>query len=211
MSLLDTLQKSLTPEMLSAVQDALGDDFDYDVVPRSRLNKVIKQRNEARKLLGQTVRDSEDPEGAGSEGGSGTGGFTQQDIDNAVQAERQKHLDEVAAMQKRYAVAEKLRESRFVDPGLVLSAGLIDLAKVVVDASGTITGGLEDQLKAVIESRPYLIESTGAPRGTGKDGGTGNFGSVTSREEFLKLSYEKQLEFKKANPEVFRGFMENTF
>ena len=211
MSLLDTLQKNLTPEMLSAVQDALGDDFDYDVVPRSRLNKVIKQRNEARKLLGQSVRDPEDPEGAGSEGGNGTGGFTQQDIDNAVQAERQKHLDEVAAMQKRYAVTEKLRESKFVDPNLVLTAGLIDMTKVTMDATGSITGGLEEQLKAVIESRPYLIKVDEAGRGTGKSGGAEGFGSVTSREEFLKLPYEKQLEFKKSNPEIFKGFTQNTF
>ena len=48
MSLYDTLRKSLTPELFTQVTDALGDDFDYDVVPRSRLNKVIKQRNDLR-------------------------------------------------------------------------------------------------------------------------------------------------------------------
>ena len=51
MSLLDTLKKNLTPEQFSAVQDALGDDFNWDVVPRSRLNKVIKQRDDARQQL----------------------------------------------------------------------------------------------------------------------------------------------------------------
>ena len=51
MSLYDSLRKALTPELFTQVTDALGDDFDYDVVPRARLNKVIKQRNELREEL----------------------------------------------------------------------------------------------------------------------------------------------------------------
>ena len=39
MSLYDSLRKALTPELFTQVTDALGDDFDYDVVPRARLNK----------------------------------------------------------------------------------------------------------------------------------------------------------------------------
>ena len=50
MTFLETLRKNLTPEQLTAVQDAVGDDFDWDLVPRSRLNKVIKQRNELLRL-----------------------------------------------------------------------------------------------------------------------------------------------------------------
>ena len=48
MSFLDTLRKNLTPELFTQVTDQLGDDFDFDLVPRSRLNKVIKQRNALR-------------------------------------------------------------------------------------------------------------------------------------------------------------------
>ena len=55
MSLYDSLRKALTPELFTQVTDALGDDFDYDVVPRARLNKVIKQRNDLRdQLAGNT-------------------------------------------------------------------------------------------------------------------------------------------------------------
>ena len=215
MSLLDTLRKNLSPEVLSAVQDALGDDFNYDVVPRSRLNKVIQQRDEARRQLNGTggQDDGEGGDGSGGSGvGAGTGGagkgFTQADIDAAVEAEKNKHTTAITNMQKRFAATAKLREANFVDPDLVLNAGLIDFEKITLDAAGTVTGGLDDQISSLAQNKPYMVGSNGSdPRGTGKDGGGTEFGSVTSKDEFLKLSYEKQLEFKKANPEVFKSFL----
>ena len=216
MSLLDTLRKNLTPEQLSAVQDALGDDFNYDVVPRSRLNKVIQQRDEARRQLSGSSNqndDSDNGEGrVGSDGsGAGTGavkGFTQADIDAAVQAEKDRSSTAITNMQKRYAASVKLRESNFVDPDLVLSAGLIDLDKITLDAVGTVTGGLDDQISSLAQSKPYMVGSNGGgQRGTGRNGAGEDFGSITSKEDFLKLPSDKQIEFKKANPEVFKGFM----
>lgn len=217
MSLLDTLKKNLTPEQLSAVQDALGDDFNYDVVPRSRLNKVIQQRDEARRQLGQGGNaggegdggDGGDGSGNGAGSGAGAGkGFTQADIDAAVQAEKDRAAEAMKTLRMNHAVLAKLQEQNFVDPNLILSAGLIDTTKVTLDDNGVITGGLDDQLSSLAEARPYLKNaSNGGQRGTGKQGGSDEFGSVTSKEEFLKLSYEKQLEFKRANPEVFKGFL----
>lgn len=215
MSLLDTLKKNLSPEVFSAVQDALGDDFNYDVVPRSRLNKVIQQRDEARRQLAGTGTngqgdDGDNGDGSGNGVGSGAAGksFTQADIDAAVQAAKDVHAQELKQLRMNYAVLAKLQEQNFVDPNLILSAGLIDTAKVTLDDNGVITGGLDDQLSSLAEARPYLKNaSNGGQRGTGKQGGSDEFGSVTSKEEFLKLSYEKQLEFKKANPEVFKGFL----
>ena len=216
MSLLDTLKKNLTPEQLSAVQDALGDDFNYDVVPRSRLNKVIQQRDEARRQLDQGGNAG--GEGDGGDGGDGSGngagsgaagkGFTQADIDAAVNAAKADHEKQLKQLRMNHAVLAKLQEQNFVDPNLILSAGLIDTTKVTLDDNGVITGGLDDQLSSLAEARPYLKNaSNGGQRGTGKQGGSDEFGSITSKEEFLKLSYEKQLEFKKANPEVFKGFL----
>lgn len=215
MSLLDTLKKNLTPEQFSAVQDALGDDFNYDVVPRSRLNKVIQQRDEARRQIGQGTGNAgagtgdDDGDGSGNgAGASGTKGFTQADIDAAVNAAKATHEAELNKLKMNHAVIAELQKRNFVDPNLILSAGLIDTTKVTLDNNGAITGGLDDQLSSLAEARPYLVSgSNGGQRGTGKQGGTDEFGSVTSKEEFLKLSYEKQLEFKKANPEVFKGFL----
>ena len=215
MSLLDTLKKNLSPEVFSAVQDALGDDFNYDVVPRSRLNKVIQQRDEARRQLGQGSNagdDDGDNGGAGSGNGAGSGAvgksFTQADIDAAVNAAKSDHEKQLKQLRMNHAVLAKLQEQNFVDPNLILSAGLIDTTKVTLDDNGVITGGLDDQLSSLAEARPYLKNaSNGGQRGTGKQGGSDEFGSVTSKEEFLKLTYEKQLEFKKAYPEVFKGFL----
>ena len=212
MSLLDTLKKNLSPEVFSQVQDALGDDFNYDVVPRSRLNKVIQQRDEARRQLGQGGNAStgdDGGEGSGDgDGAPGAKGFTQADIDAAVAAANAAHAAELNKLKMNHAVLAKLQEQNFVDPNLILSAGLIDTTKVTLDDNGVITGGLDDQLSSLAEARPYLKNvSNGGQRGTGKQGGSDEFGSVTSKEEFLKLSYEKQLEFKKANPEVFKGFL----
>ena len=218
MSLLDTLKKNLSPEVFSAVQDALGDDFNYDVVPRSRLNKVIQQRDEARRQLngagtgGQGDDGDDGNGGAGSGNGAGSGaagkGFTQADIDAAVNAAKIEHEKQLKQLRMNHAVLAKLQEQNFVDPNLILSAGLIDTTKVTLDDNGVITGGLDDQLSSLAEARPYLKNaSNGGQRGTGKQGGSDEFGSVTSKEEFLKLSYEKQLEFKQANPEVFKGFL----
>lgn len=213
MSLLDTLKKNLTPEQLSAVQDALGDDFNWDMVPRSRLNKVIQQRDEARRQLNQggNAGDEGDEGGEGSGNGAGSGsgkGFSQADIDAAVNAAKADHEKELKQLRMNHAVLAKLQEQNFVDPNLILSAGLIDTTKVTLDDNGVITGGLDDQLSSLAEARPYLKNaSNGGQRGTGKQGGSDEFGSITTKEEFLKLSYEKQLEFKKANPEVFKGFI----
>lgn len=218
MSLLDTLKKNLTPEQLSAVQDALGDDFNYDVVPRSRLNKVIQQRDEARRQLSGAGTGGQGDDGDDGNGGDGSGngagsgaagkGFTQADIDAAVNAAKADHEKQLKQLRMNHAVLAKLQEQNFVDPDLILSAGLIDTTKVTLDDNGVITGGLDDQLSSLAEARPYLKNaSNGGQRGTGKQGGSDEFGSVTSKEEFLKLSYEKQLEFKKANPEVFKGFL----
>ena len=217
MSLLDTLKKNLTPEQFTAVQDALGDDFNWDVVPRSRLNKVIRQRDEARQQLaqasgtGSSDDDDDGDDGSNNGGGKSAGaskGFTQADIDAAVQAEKDRAAEAMKTLHLNHAVLAKLQESNFVDPNLVLSAGLIDTTKVTLDDNGVVTGGLDDQISSLAESRPYLINaSNGGQRGTGKAGGTDEFGSVTNKEEFLKLPYDKQLEFKKANPEVFKGFI----
>ena len=125
-----------------------------------------------------------------------------------VRAEKDRAAEAMKTLRMNHAVLAKLQEQNFVDPNLILSAGLIDTTKVTLDDNGVITGGLDDQLSSLAEARPYLKNASGGgQRGTGKQGGSDEFGSVTSKEEFLKLSYEKQLEFKRANPEVFKGFL----
>lgn len=220
MSLYDTLRKSLTPELFTSVTDALGDDFDYDVVPRSRLNKVIKQRNELR----DQIAAGSQPAGGKGKGSSGDDdddddfqmptGKKKEGVD--VEALKQQWLkeqgDAVSAVKMQYAALEKLRAAGAIDADLIWQAGLIDKSKLTVEADGSIKG-LDEAITDLTKNRAQLFSKDsgkggkGVPGGTGKDGGDEGFENVTTKEEFLKLPTEKQLAFKKANPDVFKSFL----
>lgn len=215
MSLYDTLRKSLTPELFTQVTDALGDDFDYDVVPRSRLNKVIKQRNELRDQLAG---------GTQPKGGSGKRGAGEDDDDDYEGAPAPKGVDEealrkqyqkaqddaVKAVKIQYAALDKLRAANAIDPELIWSSNALDKTKIDLDDNGNLTG-LDDMLTELQKNKAHLFKVEGGKpdKGTGKnEGGEGGQGdTVVTLEDFMKLPYEKQMEFKKANPEVFKSFM----
>lgn len=215
MSLYDTLRKSLTPELFTQVTDALGDDFDYDVVPRSRLNKVIKQRNELRDQLAG---------GTQPKGGSGKRGAGEDDDDDYEGAPAPKGVDEealrkqyqkaqddaVKAVKIQYAALDKLRAANAIDPELIWSSNALDKTKIDLDDNGNLTG-LDDMLTELQKNKAHLFKVEGGKpdKGTGKNEGGegGQGGTVVTLEDFMKLPYEKQMEFKKANPEVFKSFM----
>lgn len=213
MSLYDSLRKALTPELFTQVTDALGDDFDYDVVPRARLNKVIKQRNELRDQLagntqaqrGTSKTDEDDDE-------LNTGKSAESKPVNVAElkAQWQKEQDAaVKAVRIQYAALEKLRAANVIDPELIWSSNVLDKSKIDLDDKGQITG-MDDMLTQLQKDKAHLFKkaSDGVPGGTGKESGDEDKGgSVTTREEFLKLPIDKQIAFKQANPEVFKTFM----
>lgn len=213
MSLYDSLRKALTPELFTQVTDALGDDFDYDVVPRTRLNKVIKQRNDLRDQLAGNAQnqrgtsnsdEDDDLEGIQPES-------KKVDID-ALKAQWQKEQDAaVKAVKLQYAALEKLRAANVIDPELIWSSNVLDKSKLDLDASDHITG-LDDMLTQLQKDKAHLFKkaSDDVDKGTGKHegGDDGKGGDVTTREEFLKLPIDKQIAFKQRNPEVFKTFMD---
>lgn len=213
MSLYDSLRKALTPELFTQVTDALGDDFDYDVVPRARLNKVIKQRNELRDQIAgntQTQRGTSKPDEDDDD--LNTGKSTDNKPVNVAElkAQWQKEQDAaVKAVRLQYAALEKLRAANVIDPELIWSSSVLDKSKIDLDDKGQVTG-LDDMLTQLQKDKAHLFKKAtdGVPEGTGKEGGDeGKGGSVTTREEFLKLPIDKQIAFKQANPEVFKTFM----
>ena len=210
MSLYDSLRKALTPELFTQVTDALGDDFDYDQVPRSRLNKVINQRNELRDQLSGASQphssSSSDPE---SDGGEKQKATEQLDVE-ALKAQWLKEQgDAVRDVKIQYAALDKLRAAGAIDADLIWAAGLIDKSKIQQDAAGNFTG-LDEIIADLTTNRKnlFVTQQQAAPSGTGKQSGEDSgFATVASREDFLKLSYEDQMKFKAANPEVFRGWL----
>ena len=228
MSLKDTLRQKLTPELFTQVTDALGDDFNFDVVPRSRLNKVIGQRDTLKEQLEtalkgtQTKGGSEDDDdddddfqmpdttkgkGKGKKQSSGST-LTEEEIQQRINNATQKAQNEVRI---QYAGLDALRNANAVDPDLVFT--LIDKSKLKFDDSGKLTG-IDEQITALKTSKPNLFPDGGnkggrkdTPCGTGKDGGSEKFETVKSKEDFLKLSTADQLKFKEAHPDVFKSYL----
>ena len=210
MSLYDSLRKALTPELFTQVTDALGDDFDYDQVPRSRLNKVINQRNELRdQLSGISQSQSSNSSNHESDEAEKQKATEQLDVE-ALKAQWLKEQgDAVKDVKLQYAALDKLRAAGAIDADLIWAAGLIDRSKIQQDDAGNITG-LDEVIDDLVTNRKnlFVTQAQSAPSGTGKQGGEDpGFSTVSSRDEFLKLSYEDQIKFKAANPEVFKGWL----
>ena len=213
MSLYDSLRKALAPELFTQVTDALGDDFDYDVVPRARLNKVIKQRNDLRDQLAgntQAQRGTSRTDEDDDELNAGKPADNKPINVAELKAQWQKEQDAaVKAVRLQYAALEKLRAANVIDPELIWSSNVLDKSKIDLDDKGQVTG-MDDMLTQLQKDKAHLFKKAtdGVPGGTGKEGGDdGKGGSVTTREEFLKLPIDKQIAFKQANPEVFKTFM----
>lgn len=198
----ELLRKNLTPEQFGQVMDALGDDFDFDLVPRSRLNKVIKQRNDLREQLAGNQQDpdiDDDDEGAGAPDTKKGKGTTSDDI----KALQKRHKTEMANLAIRYSALDKLRAAKAKDPELILKAGLLDIKGAKVSDDGTVTWpeGENDPFIALTknESYKYLFEGAtdpdnkddgkgkddGVPPGTGKDSGKDDDSGKTQLDDML--------------------------
>lgn len=179
MSILERLKKNLSSEQYAAIVDALGDDFDFDLVPRTRLNKVIGQRNALREQLASGLQtenpddesDDESPKAkkSSSESNPKPKTFTQEELDEQVTSREN-------ALKLRYAVRQHLKDAGALDTDLILNSGnLLDLTKLGIE-NDKVTGDLEDQIKALKESKSFLFNAEskqkdkkeGAPAGTGK-------------------------------------------
>ena len=204
-TLQESLRKNLTPEQYAAVMDALGDDFDFDLVPRSRLNKVIKQRNELREQLAgkpqnPEVDDDDDGEGApAAKSGAGN-----QAVD--VKALQKQHKTEMANLAIRYSALDKLRAAKAKDPELILKAGLLDVKGAKVSDDGVVTWpeGENDPFTALTKNDAYKYlfdgdagegagsegagdpgKDDGVPAGTGKNSGSDGDGGKNQLEAML--------------------------
>lgn len=220
MSFYDTLRKNLTPELFTQVTDQLGDDFDFDLVPRSRLNKVIKQRNELRDQIAEgsqpqgskgKARNEDDDDDFEMPGkGKGKSAGQEVDVEALKKQWEQEQGNAVNEVKMQYAALEKLRAANAIDPELIWQAGIIDKTKLSIEADGTVKG-LDEAITELTKNRGNLFGKAkgkdGVPGGTGKDGGDDSFATVKTKEDFLKLSTKDQMAFKQANPEVFKTFL----
>lgn len=174
MAFKDDLFKNLTAEQRTAIEDSVGDDFDWDLVPRSRLNKVIAQRNELRKAAG---KPSASKKKSGEDDGEDDADlYTQEQVDQML-ADKQKEFDDANnAAKKQKAVVDFLKEKKAKDPMILINSKLIDLDKASLGEDGKLTG-LDDVVKSLATSHAYLFEDV--QKGTGKDGAGSGSGKDT--------------------------------
>ena len=175
MSLHDDLQKKLNAEQMQQLDDLLGDDFDWDLVPRSRLNKVISQRNELRKQVGTNEpTKKKDSKKKTSEDGDDDDDltYTKEELETLLQAEREKSQAEVNAFKVKQATLSKLQTEKALDPELVF--GLLDSSKLSLNDKGELQGLDDAGFKTIKEGKKFLFGESDpqpdVPPGTGKDG-----------------------------------------
>lgn len=198
MSFKDTLQKNLTPEMFSSVCDALGDDFDFDMVPRSRLNKVIGQRNELRKSLSKPLDIKKGDDGDDDDDGASTGEevtYTEKEVKKLLKDKDDEQLKAITSLKKQNVVLEKLRANNAVDPETILKSGLLDLDKCEFGKDGTLSG-IDDAIKSLVKDKAYFFKASNShERGTGKDG-EGDGDSDTALDDALSKIFGPEPENK---------------
>lgn len=198
MSFKDTLQKNLTPEMFSSVCDALGDDFDFDMVPRSRLNKVIGQRNELRKSLSKPLDIKKGDDGDDDDDGASTGEevtYTEKEVKKLLKDKDDEQLKAITSLKKQNVALEKLRANNAVDPETILKSGLLDLDKCEFGKDGTLSG-IDDAIKSLVKDKAYFFKASNShERGTGKDG-EGDGDSDTALDDALSKIFGPEPENK---------------
>lgn len=179
MSLRDTLKKNLPADLQTQVFDALGDDFDYDVVPRSRLNKVIGQRNDLKNQLNQLNTKGADNSDDDDDGDNNTepSGIdlkkfvSKKDHEKELQDLKDAHAAELESVRKNYVAMEKLRAKGAVDPDTILKSGLLDMKDMTFGDDGTLSG-IDDAIEQLVKDKAYFFSDSDSShqRGTGKGG-----------------------------------------
>lgn len=183
MTLLEKLREKLGPELAGQVEDAVGDDFDWDFVPRARLNKVIGQRNTAQSKLqayldkqaSNAEGDDDDDDISNAEGNNGNTETRRHNKANEVNIDElnAQHQKDLANVAKRYAVLDLIRAKGALDPKLVL--GQLDLDKMNLKEDDTLEG-FDEQFNPWAESHSYMFQNSNSNSDNSNDGiesGTG--------------------------------------
>ena len=170
------------------LDDGVKDIF----VPKSRLDAVLGQLRTANETIANQAED--------------IAKVAQLTKDNTSAQETITKLqdqlsDSQKAMQKlsvQTSVSEKAKELGFILPAEDL-VGFIDIEKLKVNADGTVTG-VEEALKNLKQTKPYLAKATdgdggeggngGDPGAGGNGGGTGDPGKPNSGAAFGGKGYK---------------------
>ena len=157
-----------------------------DFVPRTRLNEEIAKKKNAEESY-NTVK-SELDKLKESAGDNETLKNQIETLKNDLRSKEASHKAEIADMKMTNAIQAAIGSS-VQDVGLV--AGLLDKTKLILSDDGKITG-LEDQLKGLKESKPFLFKP-GETYPDVHDGGEGGnqAGGGKTRDSFASWLEEQ--------------------
>lgn len=156
------------------------------MVPRDRLNEATKAKEQAEESY-STVKAELDKlkESAGD---SETMKSQIEQLKSDLKDRDTKHAAEIADMKMTNAIQAAIGG---VAQDAELVAGLLDRSKLILAEDGKVTG-LDDQLKGLKESKPFLFKDTAGYPSSPADGGDpqGTGGGGKTRDQFADWATE---------------------
>ena len=139
-------------------------------VPKTRFDEV----NEEKKNLQTTKKKAEDDLEALKKTAGDNEALTKQitDLQEVAKQKDTEYADQIRAMKLANAIRLGITDAQDAE----LVAGLVDQSKLILGDDGKLTG-LEEQLKALRESKPFLFKAKEQDKG-GKGGAGFNVGAT---------------------------------
>jgi uncharacterized membrane-anchored protein YhcB (DUF1043 family) len=158
MKLSEIIKKDVSAEVFNTVVDALGEDKDYDLVPRTRMNEVIQTRDELKTQVKDLKEkaDKLDTMSADYE-------KLKKESDDSIKALN----DKLAGTTKEFSIKEKL---------ITAKAKNVTAVKALLDPTklGDDLAGLDAEIARLQKDEAYLFgEGTAPGAGTGAEGAGG--------------------------------------
>lgn len=189
----------LTEEQADKVVSSWNEEI-KTMVPKTRLDDVIKERDTAKKEVADRDKQigdlKKDPDA--TETLKATIKKLQDDNKTASETSA-KELDTL----KRQTAVKLAIAADAQDADIV--AGLFDTSKIVFDDQGNVTAGLKEQKEQLMKDKPFLFKS--------KDGQShyipaGGSGATSAANPFKKETYNltKQAELMQSNPEQAKAY-----
>lgn len=139
-------------EKLDKIEDEIAKELPKHFVPKSRYEEVVEARKNAEKEV--TDRDKQLEDLKKSAGDNATLKEQIENLQKENKAAKEKYEADLKEMQLSTAVKLALA-GKVHDPDIV--ASLLDKSKIEIDENGTIKTGLDDQIKALRESKAFLF------------------------------------------------------
>lgn len=211
------LKELLGEELYNQVMEKLGDKHKVAVVsdgnwiPKEKFNEVNEAKKQAEEALKERDKQLADLKKA-AEGNEELKKQIEQ-----LQAENKAATEKYEAKIKDMAVTTAIKlavAGQVHDPDLV--ATLLDKSKIEIDENGGIKTGLDDQIKALRESKAFLfveqksdkvLQFKGVAPADGRDNSSGGIKNPWSKEHF---NLTEQARILRENPDLAKQLQSQT-